>query len=87
MPAPARSTESCPDDRKRVEEALGVHPAAACGDIRASPVQAIGDADAPIAPPRPPVCYDLGDWILVVEYEMPSTQCSKMVAVSVFKRK
>src|SRR5687767_7482638 len=74
---------ACPHDKEELEAATGLAPAEACGEIRSSPVPAMGDGDAPIAAPIAAWCYRAGDLIVVVEYEQVRTTCSRIVGMAV----
>ena len=73
-----------PPRTQRIRTAFDSKAADACGSLRAGPpIATVGDGDKPTSTKTyAPICYKLGKAILVVEYEMEGTQCTRLVGVS-----
>lgn len=90
-----RDPSVCPTDKEKIEASLGIVDAEACGDLRKQVALApgdqgaptSGDGDAPLPKPVAPHCYPIGDNILVIQYEQPRTNCTRVVGLGVYPRK
>lgn len=88
MPAPKPgAVGECRHDREELESWLGKR-AESCDRVRgqAISVTGSGDADQPVPAPIAPSCYCLGKAIVVVEYEMIQTACTRVVGLGIIAR-
>jgi len=99
---PTPDPNPCPHHKEEFEKALKLTDAEACPIVRqaqagsgkqhdsgaATPLVPVsGDGDAEIPKPIVPHCYAVGSIIIVVRYEQPKRECSRIVGIAVLPKK